>query len=253
MRQRNGRKGNAIIEFTLVAIPLIFIQISIVEMCRGMWDYHSLAQAVKVASREAATRGAGCAGAGCAMTVGQIATTISGFAVGMPASSLNVTLTSNAGNVTCNPLSTCAGNNTVWPPAGGNAVGSDIIITGSYNFTSMLMMFVPGTNGMQFSGVTFTAKSRQVLLFRYAEIDSRAMRTSGLDDDAVSDRDPGNAGAGRGCGMGLLPATSRPRGGGRGRGCGGDLRSQRPSLCQPRGGVVRRGHQLSGHRARLAI
>ncbi len=148
-----------------MAIPLIYIQISIVEICRAMWDYHSLAQAVKAASRSVATRGAGCAGNGCAITVGQIATTISAYAVGMPSSSLNVTLTSNAGNVTCNPLSNCSSSSTVWPPAGGNSVGSDIIISGSYNFTSMLMMFVPGTNGMQFSGVTLTAESRQVLLF----------------------------------------------------------------------------------------
>ena len=165
MRRRQGRKGNAIIEFTLVAIPLIFLQISIVEICRGMWDYHSLAQAVKGACRAAATRGAGCAGMGCAMTVGQIATTISAYALGMPASALNVTLTSNAGSVTCNPLSTCTSNNTVWPPAGGNAAGSDIVISASYNFTSMLMMFVPGHTGLQFSGVTFTAESRQVILY----------------------------------------------------------------------------------------
>ena len=165
MHRRKGRKGNALIEFTLVAIPLIYIQISTVEICRGMWDYHSLAQAVKAASRAAATRGAGCASAACAMTVGQIATTISGYAVGMPASALNVTLTSNAGNVNCNPLSTCTASNTVWPPAGGNTAGSDIIISASYNFTSMLTMFVPGAGGMQFSGVTFTAKSRQMLLY----------------------------------------------------------------------------------------
>ncbi|MGD0362561.1 MAG: TadE/TadG family type IV pilus assembly protein [Bryobacteraceae bacterium] len=165
MRTCRPRRGNAIIEFTLVAIPLVFIQVSIVEICRGMWDYHSLAQAVKGACRAAATRGAGCAGSGCAMTVGQIATTISGYAIGMPASALNVTLTSNAGSVSCNPLSSCAGSSTIWPPAGGNAAGSDIVISGSYNFTSMLMMFVPGTHGMQFSGVTFTAQSRQILLF----------------------------------------------------------------------------------------
>lgn len=165
MRTRRWRGGNAIIEFTLVAIPLVFIQVSIVEICRGMWDYHSLAQAVKGACRAAATRGAGCAGSGCAMTVGQIATTISSYAVGMPASALNVTLTSNAGSVSCNPLSSCTSSSTVWPPAGGNTAGSDIVISGSYSFTSMLMMFVPGTHGMQFSGVTFTAQSRQVLLF----------------------------------------------------------------------------------------
>jgi Flp pilus assembly protein TadG len=165
MHRRTGRKGNALIEFTLVAVPLIFVMISVVEICRGMWDYHSLAQAVKVASRMAATRGAGCAGNGCAITVGQIATTISAYAVGMPASALNVTLTSNAGTVTCNPLSSCAGSSTVWPPTGGNSPGSDIVITGSYTFTSALAMFAPGTGGMQFSGVTLAAKSRQVVLF----------------------------------------------------------------------------------------
>jgi Flp pilus assembly protein TadG len=165
MRVREARRGNAIIEFTLVAIPLLFIQTSIVEICRAMWDYHSLAQAVKAAARQVSTRGAGCAGNGCAMTVGQIASTISGYALGMPSSNLNITLTSSAGTVNCNPLSSCNGNATTWPPAGGNAPGSDIIISGSYNFTSMLMMFAPGTNGMQFSGVTLTAKSRQMLLY----------------------------------------------------------------------------------------
>ena len=165
MQRSKPQRGNAIIEFTLVAIPLLFVQISIVEICRAMWDYHSLAQAVKVACRSAATRGAGCAGAGCAVTVSQIAGTISAYAVGMPASSLNVTLTSNAGSITCNPLSSCTSNGTVWPPAGGNTPGSDILITASYNFTSALTMFAPGTGSMQFSGVTFNAKSRQMLLF----------------------------------------------------------------------------------------
>jgi Flp pilus assembly protein TadG len=165
MRNRKGTRGNAIIEFTLVAIPLIFIQISIAEICRGMWDYHTLAQAVKGSCRVASTRGADCAGLGCAMTVGQIATNISNYAIGMPASALNVTLTSNAGSVTCNPLSSCTSSSTVWPPAGGNAVGSDIIISASYNFTSMIAMFAPGSRGMHFSAVTLTAASHQMILY----------------------------------------------------------------------------------------
>jgi hypothetical protein len=125
----------------------------------------------------------------------------------------------------------------VWPPAGGNTAGSDIVISASYNFTSMLMMFAPGTNGMQFSGVTFTAKSRQVILFDMRKSTQLAMRTSGLDDDAVADGDPGNAGSGGGLGMGLLPAASRAgsrgrrRGGGSAR--GGDFRSQRAGVRNP--------------------
>ncbi|HTQ53708.1 MAG TPA: TadE/TadG family type IV pilus assembly protein [Bryobacteraceae bacterium] len=165
MRRNSYRRGNTLIEFTLAAIPLIFIQISVVEICRGMWDYHSLAQAVKAASRMVATRGAGCAGKGCATTVGQVASTIAAYAVGMPASSLNVTLTSSAGTVNCNPLSSCTGSATTWPPAGGNSPGSDIVISGSYRFTSVLTMFAPGGGRMRFSGVTMTAKSRQPLLF----------------------------------------------------------------------------------------
>ena len=165
MSRRQGRKGNAIVEFTLVAIPFIFILISISEMCRGMWDYHSLAEAVKVACRNASTRGADCAGQACATSIGALSTTISGFAVGMPASALDVTFTSAAGSVTCNPLSTCTSSGTVWPPSGGNSVGSNISISASYNFTSMIMMFVPGKTGVQFSGVTFSAKSEQMIVY----------------------------------------------------------------------------------------
>ncbi|HVN03217.1 MAG TPA: TadE/TadG family type IV pilus assembly protein [Bryobacteraceae bacterium] len=165
MGGRKSRRGNAVIEFTLVAIPLIFVMISMVEICRGMWDYHSLAQAVKAATRAASTRGAGCAGAGCAMTVGQVESTIAAYAPGIPASAMNVTLTSNGGTVTCNPLSSCKGSATVWPSASGNTAGSDISIAASYQFTSAVSMFVPGNQGMQFSGVTLQAKSRQTLLF----------------------------------------------------------------------------------------
>jgi Flp pilus assembly protein TadG len=165
MCMRRGKRGNSVIEFTLAAIPMLFVQISLVEICRGMWDYHSLAEAVKVASRTVSTRGAGCAGLGCSMTVGQVAQVVADYAVGMPASTLNVTLTSNAGSVSCSPLNSCLGNSTVWPPSGGNSVGSDIVISGSYKFTSALAMFVPGTGGMRFSAVTFSAQSRQTILF----------------------------------------------------------------------------------------
>jgi Flp pilus assembly protein TadG len=162
MRNRNG---NTAIEFTLVAIPLLFVQFSLVEMCRAMWDYHSLAEAVKVASRTASTRGAGCAGQACALTVDSVAHQIAAYAVGMPSSTLNISLTSAAGTLNCYPLNTCFGNEAVWPPAGGNTVGSDIVISGNYTFTSTLSMFVPGKGSTRFSSVTFTAQSRQPLLF----------------------------------------------------------------------------------------
>jgi Flp pilus assembly protein TadG len=160
-----NRKGNSAIEFTLIAIPLLFVQFSLVEICRCMWDYHSLAAAVKIASRTAATRGAGCAGQGCALTIDQVARVVASYSGGMPSNVVSVTLTSNAGSVNCDPLNTCFGNAAVWPPAGGNTVGSDIVIAATYPFTSMVSMFIPGKGGMRFTDVTFRAQSRQTLLF----------------------------------------------------------------------------------------
>src|SRR5688572_9778424 len=124
----NKRRGNTIVEFTLTAIPLLFMQFSIVEMCRGMWNYHTLAETIKSAARAASVRGAGCAGRGCAMTVDEIARRIAGRGVGLPADRLNVTLTSNSGTVNCHPLNSCVGNGAVWPPATANAAGQDIEI-----------------------------------------------------------------------------------------------------------------------------
>jgi len=162
---RRTSRGNSLIEFTLAAIPLIFVLISTVEICRGMWDYHSLAQAVKMAARAASTKGAGCAGQGCAMNVDQVAHLVNAYALGMPAANLNVTLTSAAGSVTCNPLNSCYGNSATWPPSGGNTVGQTITIAGSYAFTSAIAMYAPGAGAMKFSGVTLTASSQQAIQF----------------------------------------------------------------------------------------
>ena len=39
-RSRCG--GQSLVEFTLVGIPLIFVLISVFEISRGMWMYHTL-------------------------------------------------------------------------------------------------------------------------------------------------------------------------------------------------------------------
>src|SRR5438874_6963926 len=63
MMRRDAAKncrGSAMLEMTLVGIPIIFILISIFEMSRGMWIYHTLAYAVKEGTRFAMVHGQNC-------------------------------------------------------------------------------------------------------------------------------------------------------------------------------------------------
>src|SRR5579864_6313961 len=58
MKNRKRRqRGSAMIEFTLVGIPMIFMLVSVFEISRGMWTYHTLAYAVKEGTRYAIVHG----------------------------------------------------------------------------------------------------------------------------------------------------------------------------------------------------
>lgn len=157
--------GNAILEFTLTTIPLIFVLTSVVQMSLAMWNYHTLFEVIKVAARTAAVRGTNCAGLGCQLTVGQIETLITTRGIGLTAANLSVVLTSNSGAITCSPITTCAGSNTAWPPSGGNQVNQVISISATYSLNQGLAMLVPGKGSMLFSPVTFSTISQQIINF----------------------------------------------------------------------------------------
>lgn len=160
-----GTSGNALLEFTLTAIPLIFVIISVVQMSLAMWNYHTLNETVKLATRVASVRGVNCASLSCAVTVGQIATAITTNGIGLVPASLNVTLTDSNGSITCNPISSCTSSATKWPRSGGNATGQVISISGTYPFNGTISMFVPGRGGSLFRPLTFSAISQQVINF----------------------------------------------------------------------------------------
>src|SRR5215831_11346653 len=44
--RRQFQRGATTVEMTLVGIPLMFVLVSIFEMSRGMWVYHTVANAV---------------------------------------------------------------------------------------------------------------------------------------------------------------------------------------------------------------
>jgi len=177
---RQGRSGQAILEFTLVGIPMIFVLVSVVEMARGMWVYNTLAHAVKEGTRLAIVNGANCAKLPTCLptiTVGEVAERIRWTGVGLSPDELEVTLValrpSAAGPVpvgtpvNCNPLRTCLGRADMFPPADGNRPKvHSVSIQGVYPFRSAIAMFWPGAGrGMTFGTFRLPASSVEVIQF----------------------------------------------------------------------------------------
>jgi len=170
-----GRKGNTLVEFTLVGIPVIFLLISIFEMSRGMWMYHTLAHSLKEGVRFAVVRGNDCnvSPSNCAATIGTIARRIRDSAVGMPAGDLiNVQFRSSTRTVACTTLESCLSSGTFWPASppgstvdrGGAPVTGWVEISAQYRFRSAISMFLPGSRGIVFSPVLLPASSRQAIV-----------------------------------------------------------------------------------------
>jgi hypothetical protein len=144
-------------EFVLVGIPLIFVCISIEEMARGMWQYHTIQYAAKLANAYASVHGATCATSpnSCTVNVSNVVNVFSSNAIGVPMSQVAVTLTSQNNSASCTQVSTCTSSsswNTQWPPSanGDNAVGNWIKFRADYTFNTALSMFWPGA-GKSFS------------------------------------------------------------------------------------------------------
>lgn len=168
---KHSSRGNTVIEFTLVGIPLIFTLISIFEIARGMWAYQTLAYAIKEGVRFAIVHGQNCETPpnACQVTVGHIATRIRDAGVGLVPTELEVTLIPvavPADTVSCQPLSACLGNSNYWPPYPGNQPRLEIEIQGAFPFRSAIAMLWPGAGrGMTFGTYTFRATSRERIQF----------------------------------------------------------------------------------------
>jgi hypothetical protein len=178
MRSRkSSRKGSALIEFTLVGIPLIFVLISIFEMARGMWLYHTLAAAIKEGTRFAIVHGNDCniPPSNCAVTIHDIAERIRFHAVGfVPTDIQNVRFQSSTRTISCATLEDCLNDNTYFPAgppggtedAGGNRLGSWVEISADYPFQSAIAMFWPGAGGgMTFPTFRLPASSKEMIQY----------------------------------------------------------------------------------------
>ncbi len=165
--RKPSERGNALIQFTLVGIPAMFLLISTFEMSRAMWTYATLVNAIKEGTRFAMVKGTGCSTPNsCSVQVKQVAQRIKNMGVGLIPQSLNLTFTAAGGTaITCR-LDNCLTNSTPWPPATYNGLGLPIRISGSYSFSNSISMFWPGArHGIVFGPLTLVASSRQMIQF----------------------------------------------------------------------------------------
>ena len=176
---RGRMRGSALLEFTLVGITLMFVWISIEEMARGMWNYHTLQYATKLTASYASVHGATCSTSPntCSVNVSDVVGVFKKAAIGIPMSKVVLTLTTASGAATtCNPVSTCSTNakwSTMWPPSASsdNAVAKDIYVRADYTFNTALALFVPGKGKVAFGSAAgagaydFPGYSHQSILF----------------------------------------------------------------------------------------
>jgi len=185
-RNRRKRLGQTLVEFTFVGIPIIFILISIFEVSRGMWIYHTLAYSVKVGIRYASVHGINCvngngnpndctvnmgpASAPSAGTQASIAYVIRQAAVGLDPKKTTVVFNASGTTTTCS-LDVSGGSNpcpaTVWPPNDGvtDAVGKPIRIDITTPFNSAIAMLWPGAKVVRFAGGSLGASSSDYVQF----------------------------------------------------------------------------------------
>jgi hypothetical protein len=173
-RRHKNQRGNSLVEFTLVGIPLVFVLISIFEVARGMWIYHTVAYAVTEATRYASVHGVNCtsaSGNNCSKTISDLGSIIEYAGIGLTPDQLSVSFVDHTGTISCKPLNSCLSpnaNTTVWPRSGGggNIPGMNITISASYPFSSAIAMFWPGAGaGVVFPTVNLPATSTERVQF----------------------------------------------------------------------------------------
>jgi Flp pilus assembly protein TadG len=172
---RRRQRGNTLLEFMLVGIPLIFLIICTVEVARGMWTYVTLAHSVRQAARFTIVKGQNCATSpnSCTVTIARIAQEMQRAGIGLdPSTFTDVTFTAYSGRtITHTSLYDCLSDTTSWPATPGStdagaATGADLEISAVYPFRTAFSFFWPGTGKARGAGLFyFPASSRESIQF----------------------------------------------------------------------------------------
>ena len=161
-----NRRGNTLIEFTLLGIPMIFIMVSVVSVSIDMWQFLDLPYCVEETARYVTTHGQGCSqnGSNCLITVGNVAAFFESQTAALDPSQVNVTLTDGSGSTNCNPVSACGASSAQFPNAGYNSPGSDVKVQATYVLKNPIAMFWPPDKDGSHD-FTVGATSRQRIMF----------------------------------------------------------------------------------------
>jgi hypothetical protein len=165
-RRQSARSGTALLEFTLLGIPMLCVTISIICVALDAWQLWSLSYAADSTARYISMHGATCAqnGNSCSITTGEVATYFENQASALSSGSVNVTLADGSGTTSCNPVSTCASGSAQFPASSANSVGSDVTVQATYQLTNPITMFW-GSSRTVNNNYTVGAKSRVRIQF----------------------------------------------------------------------------------------
>jgi Flp pilus assembly protein TadG len=170
IRNRKRRRGSAIVEFTLAGIAGVMLLMSTVQISLVLWNYHTLAYAVHETNRYIASHGRSCTTGGnaCAITVGQIATKFSDYAMGIPGSDVSLLLTAQSGAAfDCTPLSNYKTDTTQWPPVphSDNYPGRSTTVTAKVTLHPAILMIWFGATSTGAGTITLPATSNIPIVF----------------------------------------------------------------------------------------
>ncbi len=165
------------IEFTLVALPLMFVLTGFFTLGIGMWNYHTVSNAAREGARFAARHANECTqhGNNCAATQAAIARVIRSWSTGLaPYRNVQVTLRGMGSVPTVGPtsLTTMMGNtSSYWPTrsatAGtvpGGKIGDELQVEIAYPF-GLSIVYLPVGDQPVFPPLTFRATSREMIQY----------------------------------------------------------------------------------------
>jgi hypothetical protein len=171
-RGRSSRAGSAQLEFALCAIFVIFLLISIVDMARGLWINHTLAEAVRDGTRYAIVKGRKYVnpnndqrlpGARLQNTLNVVRR----GAIGLDPNLLELRFEAEgSAPILCNPGCSVDPASTNWPPDGAvSDKGHEIGIRARYPYNSLVVMYFPGGQGVRFGQYVLGSTSRARIVF----------------------------------------------------------------------------------------
>lgn len=159
------------VEFSLIGIGLVFVLISIFEMARGMWVYHTLAHVSKEATRFLIVRGSACQNsAGCVASaqLDALATKLREEGVGLDPNDFTIQVfrdgtqvVGSSGNYVT--VASLVGSTTAWDSIAKK--GAFVAVNVRFRFRSALAMFWPGSRGVTFGVFNLGASSQDTIQF----------------------------------------------------------------------------------------